>query len=127
MFGHTHETKELVGRAGVKFIINHCQWGSDILILLHNAPPSLIPTADNTHNRANELGGCLLGAQKKYFLKSKRCQHILGSGLEDPKIIPSLVLPNISILRSSLSYHGQTRAVFLGCVYSIILYNREAM
>jgi hypothetical protein len=28
---------------GPVIIINHCRWGSDILIILHNSPPSLFP------------------------------------------------------------------------------------
>jgi CHAT domain-containing protein len=45
---------------GPVVIINHCKWRSDILILLHNSPPSLIPTPDDFYTRANKLQDQLL-------------------------------------------------------------------
>jgi hypothetical protein len=36
-----------VASSGPVIIINHSRWRSDILILLHNMPPSLIPTPDD--------------------------------------------------------------------------------
>ena len=50
---------------GPVIIINHCKWRSDILILLHNSPPSLIPTSDDFYVRANKLQDQLLGKRKK--------------------------------------------------------------
>ena len=50
---------------GPVIIINHCRWRSDILILLHNSPPSLIPTSDDFYTRANKLQDQLLGERKK--------------------------------------------------------------
>ncbi|KAI0298393.1 hypothetical protein B0F90DRAFT_1669115 [Multifurca ochricompacta] len=58
---HTRETKELCLKSSI------IAWHSNILTLLHNAPPSLIPTANDIYNRANESGGCLLGAQRNTF------------------------------------------------------------
>ena len=48
---------------GPVIIINHSRWRSDIIILLHDSPPSLIPTADDFYDRANELRNRLLGAR----------------------------------------------------------------
>jgi len=50
---------------GPVIIISHSQWRSDILILLHNSPPSLIPTSDDFFVRANKLQDHLLGERKK--------------------------------------------------------------
>ena len=49
---------------GPVIIINHCRWRLDILILMHNSPPSLIPTADDFYDRANNLRDQLLIARK---------------------------------------------------------------
>ncbi len=50
---------------GPVIIINHCQWRCDILILLHNSSPSLIPTSDDFYAHANKLQTQLLDARKK--------------------------------------------------------------
>ena len=46
---------------GPVIMISHCNWQLDILILLHNSPPSLIPTSDNFYICANTLQDRLLG------------------------------------------------------------------
>ena len=48
---------------GPVIIINHNRWRSDIIILLHDSPPSLVPTADDFYDRANELRDQLLDAR----------------------------------------------------------------
>ena len=50
---------------GPVIIINHSRWRSDIIILLHDSPPSLIPTADDFYNRAVNLRDQLLDARKE--------------------------------------------------------------
>ena len=50
---------------GPVIVINHCKWRSDILILLRNSPPSLIPTSDDFYIRAKKLQAQLLGERKK--------------------------------------------------------------
>ena len=50
---------------GPVIVINHCRWRSDIIILLRDSPPSLIPTANDFYDRANKLRDQLLGARKK--------------------------------------------------------------
>jgi CHAT domain-containing protein len=52
-------------RHGPVMIINHSRWRSDILILSHNSPPSLITTSDDFYSRANKLQDQLLGVRKK--------------------------------------------------------------
>jgi CHAT domain-containing protein len=49
---------------GPVIMINHCSWRSDIMILLHDSPPSLVPMASDTYDRANNLRDQLLGARK---------------------------------------------------------------
>ena len=50
---------------GPVIIINHCKWRSDIVILLPNFPPSLIPTSNDFYARANKLQDQLLRERKK--------------------------------------------------------------
>jgi len=50
---------------GPVIIISHCEWRSDILILLHDSPPSLIPTSDDFYIRANKLQDQLVGERRK--------------------------------------------------------------
>jgi len=50
---------------GPVIVINHSRWRSDIIILLHDSPPSLIPAANDFYERANKLRDQLLGARKK--------------------------------------------------------------
>ena len=50
---------------GPVIMINHCRWRSDIIILLHDSPPSLISTANYFYYLANNLRDELLDARKK--------------------------------------------------------------
>jgi len=50
---------------GPVIIISHCKWRSDIIILLPDSPPSLIPTSDDFYIRANKLQDQLLGERKE--------------------------------------------------------------
>ena len=67
---------------GPVVIINHCGWRSDILILLHNSPPSLIPTSDDFYTRANILQDRLLG-ERKTGLESDAYEDALRGVLEE--------------------------------------------
>ena len=50
---------------GPVIVVNDCKWRSDIIILLRNSPPSLIPTPENFYDRAGGLKDQLLTARKK--------------------------------------------------------------
>ena len=50
---------------GSVIIINRSEWRSDILILVHNSPPSLISTANDFYHRANNMRDKLICAQKE--------------------------------------------------------------
>jgi len=67
---------------GPAIIINHCRWRSDIIILLHDSPPSIIPTANDFYDRANKLRDQLLGARKK-GLDSVEYEDALRSVLKE--------------------------------------------
>ena len=67
---------------GPVIIINHCEWRSDIIILFHDSPPSLIPTANDFYDRANELRDQLLDARKK-GLDSPEYEDALSSVLKE--------------------------------------------
>ena len=49
---------------GPVIIVNHSKFRSDILILLHDSPPSLIPTPSDFYDRANRLKDQLLSARR---------------------------------------------------------------
>jgi CHAT domain-containing protein len=70
---------------GPIIIINHCEWRSDILIIVHNLVhnylPSFIPTADDFHDHANQLRDELAKA-RKYGLDSGEYQDALHSVLK---------------------------------------------
>ncbi|KAI9507225.1 CHAT domain-containing protein [Russula earlei] len=50
---------------GPVVIINHCHWRSDIIILLHDSPPSLIPTSHSFYDRAKALRDRLFVARRE--------------------------------------------------------------
>ncbi|KAI9450792.1 CHAT domain-containing protein [Russula earlei] len=66
---------------GPVIIVNHSGWRSDILMLLHDSPPSLITTSDDFFDRAIELRDRLLNCRtsKKHGLDSKQYQRVLRS------------------------------------------------
>ena len=59
------ESLRSASRHGPVIIINHSFWRSDIIILQHNSPPSLIATSDDFYARANKLQDKLLSARKE--------------------------------------------------------------
>ena len=63
-------------------IINHCRWRCDIVIVLRDAPPSLIPTTREFYDHATTLATRLLEARKKYALESRQYNRVLRSVLE---------------------------------------------
>ena len=67
---------------GPVIIINHCEWRSDILILRHNSPPSLIPTSDDFYIRAKKLQDQLLG-KRKMGLESNAYEDALRATLRE--------------------------------------------
>ena len=67
---------------GPVIIVKHFEWRSDIIILLHNSPPSLIPTPKDFYARAQGLKDKLLAARKE-GLDSTEYNDALTSVLED--------------------------------------------
>jgi CHAT domain-containing protein len=70
------ETLRSAACRGPVIIVNHSKWRSDILILLHNSPPSLIATSHDFYGRANKLQDQLLGERKK-GLESEKYEDAL--------------------------------------------------
>ena len=68
---------------GPVIVINHCRWRSDIIILLRDSPPSLIPMADDFYDRANKLRDQLLGARKKELDSDKYKDTLDSDEYED--------------------------------------------
>jgi len=67
---------------GPVIIINHSRWRSNIVIILHNALPTLVPTNDDFYSRANKLQDQLLGARMN-GLESDKYEGALRSILKE--------------------------------------------
>ncbi|KAH9057580.1 CHAT domain-containing protein [Lactarius vividus] len=67
--------------SGPVVIINHSTWRSDILILLHDRSPSLIPTPHDFYHRASSLNDKLLDSRYKYGPDSSHYDETLASVL----------------------------------------------
>ena len=67
---------------GPVIIINHSRWRSNIIILHHTFPPSLISTTDDFYDRTNNLRDQLLDARKN-GLDSKLYDNALGYVLKE--------------------------------------------
>jgi hypothetical protein len=63
-------------------IINHFEWRSDIITLLHNSPPSLVPTSIGFYARAIKLQD-QPSREQKNGLESNEYEGTLGSVLEE--------------------------------------------
>ena len=59
------DTLRSAAAGGPVILINHSEWRSDIIILFHGSPPSLIPTSDDFYDRAKGLLEKLLAARDK--------------------------------------------------------------
>jgi hypothetical protein len=68
---------------GPIIIINHCELGSDIIIVLYNSSPSRIPTPSDFFDRANQLRVRLLKTRKDYGLNSKEYEDALSDVLKE--------------------------------------------
>jgi CHAT domain-containing protein len=68
---------------GPIIIINHCPWRCDILIVLHNSPPSHIPMTDGFYERANTLASTLLESRTTHGVKSELYEQELRSILKE--------------------------------------------
>jgi CHAT domain-containing protein len=77
------DTLRSAASSGPVIIINHSKPRSDILILLHNASPSLILTPDDFYRRASALKDKLLSARVKDGLDSSQYNEALASVLTE--------------------------------------------
>ncbi|KAH9037576.1 CHAT domain-containing protein [Lactarius hengduanensis] len=77
------DTLRSAATSGPVIIINHSKFRSDILILLHNTSPSLIPTSDDFYDRASALKNKLLDSRLKYGLDSSHYDDTLASVLAE--------------------------------------------
>jgi hypothetical protein len=62
---------------GPVIIINHCSLRSDTILVSCDSPPSLIPTAEDFYEKANELADRLSDTRKKHGLSSKEYDRAL--------------------------------------------------
>ncbi|KAF8269756.1 CHAT domain-containing protein [Lactarius quietus] len=100
------DTLRSAASCGPVVIINHSRWRSDILILLHNTPPSLIPTPANFYRRASGLKNKLLASRAKYGLDSSHYDETLAFVLA--KLYKLVGKPVIARLRQ-LNVREQSR------------------
>jgi len=77
------QTLQTAAAAGPVIIINHCRFRSDIVIVLNDSAPVLIPTAENFYTRAVALKQSLLETRTKYSLDSVRYQDALRDVLQE--------------------------------------------
>jgi tetratricopeptide (TPR) repeat protein len=86
--------------SGPVIIINHSWWRSDILILLHDMPPSLIPTPHDSYNRATALKDKLMDSRREYGLDSSHYEETLGFVLDKLyKLVGKPVIDRLRQLR----------------------------
>jgi tetratricopeptide (TPR) repeat protein len=76
------DTLRSAASSGPVIIINHSK-RSDILILVHNSSPSLIPTPTDFYHRANTLKDKLLNSRVKDGLNSSKYDQALASVLTE--------------------------------------------
>jgi CHAT domain-containing protein len=72
------DTLRSAASSGPVIIINHSRWRSDILILLHDMPPSLIPTPHDFYDRATAFKDKLLDSRCKHGLDSTDYDNTLA-------------------------------------------------
>ena len=77
------DTLRSAASSGPVIIVNHSKLRSDILILLHNASLSLIPTPMDFYDRANALKEKLFASRVKDGLDSSKYNQTLTSVLEE--------------------------------------------
>jgi hypothetical protein len=77
------DTLRSAALSGPVIIVNHSRWRSDILILLHNGPPSLVSTPRDFYGCASALKDKLLGSRQKYGLDSNHYDDALASVLAE--------------------------------------------
>ena len=75
------DTLRSAAAGGPVVLINHSKWRSDIIILLHDSPPSLITTSDDFYDCAKGLHDKLLAA-RNIGLDSREYEGALGYVLE---------------------------------------------
>ncbi|KAH9037569.1 CHAT domain-containing protein [Lactarius hengduanensis] len=83
MTSPSFNTLRSAATSGPVIIINHSTFRSDILILLHNTSPSLIPTSDDFFHRARALKNKLLNSRLTYGLDSSHYDETLASVLAE--------------------------------------------
>ncbi|KAF8262636.1 CHAT domain-containing protein [Lactarius quietus] len=81
------DTLRSAASSGPVVIINHSEWRSDILILLHSTPPSLIPTPLDFYKRACALKDKLFDSRDRHGLDSKAYNETLASVLTELYIL----------------------------------------
>jgi len=72
------DTLRSAASSGPVVIINHSECRSNILILLHNTSPTLVPTPHDFYDRACALKDKLLDSRNKYLLDSSHYDETLA-------------------------------------------------
>ncbi|KAH9952653.1 CHAT domain-containing protein [Russula dissimulans] len=76
-------TLQTAAACGPVIIINHCAFRPDILIILRDSAPVLIPTHGDFFTRAAQLKQLLWETRTKYPLESMRYEHALRFVLQE--------------------------------------------
>jgi hypothetical protein len=95
-----YDTLRHAASGGPIIIINHCRWCCDTVVVLHNAPPYLIPTSRQFYDRITAMENTLLDARNKYALESREYDRVLRTVLEDLyKLVGRPVIDRLRKLR----------------------------
>jgi CHAT domain-containing protein len=78
-----YKTLQTAAACGPVIVINHCHFRSDILIILNNSAPVLVPTAQNFYTRMKALKESLLETRSKHALESSHYQRSLRFVLQE--------------------------------------------
>ena len=97
---HPFDTLHHAALHGPVIIINNCELGSDIIVVLHNSPPSRIETPPDFFDRANQLKGRLSSTRKDPGLNSKQHEDALSYVLTELfKLVGRSVIKRLEELR----------------------------
>ncbi|KAN0141123.1 CHAT domain containing protein [Lactarius tabidus] len=100
MTSPSFDTLHSAASSGPVIIVNHSKPRSDILILLHNAAPSLIPTPDDFYDRASTLKDRLLTSRGKDGLDSSKYDETLAFVLAELyKLVGKPVIDRLRLLQ----------------------------
>ncbi|KAI0265682.1 CHAT domain-containing protein, partial [Gloeopeniophorella convolvens] len=94
------DTLKAAASSGPVILVNHCMMSSDIIIILCDSPPIVIPTAPDFFRKGQELAEQLFNARRDHALESKHYQRELTSVLQNLyKLVGEPVIRRLRMLQ----------------------------